>query len=59
MISVQHRLQRELPHNLSRVVEDGIRLRLGKILEATDHTSDVFAAPPNIPGRWLSHRISD
>ena len=36
LISVQNRMQQELRLNLARVAEDHIRLRLEKILDATD-----------------------
>ena len=46
LISVQNRIQQELRHNLTRVAEDRIRLRLGKILDATDqHVRRLCGTP--------------
>jgi uncharacterized coiled-coil protein SlyX len=58
LISVQNRTQQELRHNLARVTEDHIRLRLGKILDTTDQHVRAFAAPHDIPGRRLNRQIS-
>ena len=57
LISVQNRMQQELRHNLARVAEDRICLRLGKILAATDQHVRRLCGTPAIPGRRLSHPI--
>jgi hypothetical protein len=50
LISVQNRMQQELRHNLARVAEDHIRLRLGKILDATDQHVRRLCGTPRHPG---------
>jgi hypothetical protein len=58
LISVQNRMQQELRHNLARIAEDRIRLRLEKVLDATDQHVRRLYGTPAIPGRRLSHRIN-
>jgi non-ribosomal peptide synthetase component F len=46
LISVQNRMQQELRHNLARIAEDRIRLRLEKILDAIDqHVRRLYGTP--------------